>query len=125
MKIILIGCALIVIGIAGFVFWQSQKPDVFGAPLQGMPKMEIARIAEKPEDHLNMDMRVEGKISRQCPVTGCWFYLKDSGGNELRVELGQVAPKLPPRVGRTAIVEGRLLKMADHYELVGNGVEFK
>jgi hypothetical protein len=32
---------------------------------------------------------------------------------------------LPQRIGRTAIVEGRLMKMGDHYEVAGNGVEFK
>jgi hypothetical protein len=69
-------------------------------------------------------VRVQGVVNEQCPVTGCWFYLKD-GDKKLKIEMGDTTPTLPKRVGKNAVVEGALVKSGDTYEFVGTAVEFK
>jgi hypothetical protein len=97
----------------------------FGAPFTGAASATIADLTGKPEDHLRQERRVSGVIVRQCPATGCWFFLKDPEGRELKVELSGTLRKLPPRVGRTAEVEGRLIRYGEGLEFVGGSVEFK
>ena len=79
---------------------------------------------DKPADHYRKDLRIEGELVRQCPATGCWFYLKDPAGKELKVEMGDTVAKLPPRTGRRAVVEGKLIPYGDRIEFVGVAVEF-
>ena len=86
--------------------------------------MTLAQLARQEPAAFTQDVRVEGKIVRQCPATGCWFYLDDGRGDQVRVELGNVVPRLPQRVGEKAVVEGRLTKVGNEPVLAGNGVEF-
>ena len=67
---------------------------------------------------------IEGVVVRQCPSTGCWFYLRDGAGKELKVEMGDTVPKLPARKGKGAAVEGRLIPYGERFEFVGTAVEF-
>jgi hypothetical protein len=39
--------------------------------------------------------------------------------------VGDTLPKLPPRVGRIAEVEGQLIRYGDGYQFVGVSVEFR
>lgn len=98
--------------------------DRYGKPFAGFPKAELAALVDKPAEHFRKDVRIEGVVSRQCPATGCWFYLRDAGGKVLKVEMGDTVPKLPPRVGRAAAVEGKLIPYGDRVEFVGVAVEF-
>jgi hypothetical protein len=98
--------------------------DRHGKPFAGFPKAELAALMDKPADHFRKDLRIEGVVSRQCPATGCWFYLRDAGGRELKVEMGDTVPKLPPRKGKAAVVEGKLIPYGDRIEFVGVAVEF-
>jgi len=97
----------------------------YGKPFQGFPKAEIAALVDKPAEHYRKDLRIEGVITRQCPATGCWFFVADGAGKEVKVEMGDTVPKLPPRKGKTAIVEGKLIPYGDRVEFIGVAVEFK
>lgn len=97
----------------------------YGKPFQGFPTARIADLVERPAEHFRKDLRIEGVVVRQCPATGCWFFLSDGAGKELKVEMGDTVPKLPPRKGKTAVVEGKLIPYGDRVEFVGVAAEFK
>ena len=120
-KILVLCASLFVIG-AGYLVWMYAQPEHFGKAFTGAPMVPIAQLAEKPVDG---DVRVEGRIVRQCPVSGCWFYLDDGKGHRFRIEFGKTLPQLPKRIGRTAVVEGQLARAGDEPILLGSAVEFK
>ncbi|MBM4036067.1 MAG: hypothetical protein FJ291_30405 [Planctomycetes bacterium] len=125
MRSILILCATILVAGAAVLVWSSTRPEHYGPAFAGAPKAAVKDLLEKPEEHLGRDVAVEGTIVRQCPATGCWLFLKDVSGKDIRVEMNTIAPKFPQRGGRRAIVEGRLAKNGDSYEIDGKAVEFR
>ena len=124
MKILLIVGALILAGAAAWFFLGRPQADHHGQAFRGLERAEIAALVDKPADHLKKDLRIEGVLTRQCPATGCWFFLRGEGNKDLKVEMGDTTPKLPTRVGKRATVEGRLIKYGEGYEFVGVAVEF-
>jgi len=123
MKNILILCAGVLAIGAGYLAYRYARPEHYGKAFSaGVPFVSIAEFTEK---RLEGDVRIEGKIVRQCPVSGCWFYLNDGKGHQFKVEAGQTLPVLPKRIGHRAIVEGRLIKTAEEPTLAGVAVEFK
>ncbi len=124
MKGILILCGLILAAGAALLVRQLMKPDHFGAPFAGLPLVELKALAAAPAAQMGHGIQVRGRIVRQCPSAGCWFYLDDGAGHQVRIEMGQVFDQLPPRIGRQATVEGSLVKNGDAYELAGEIVEF-
>lgn len=125
MRKILILCAAVLAAGGAALAWRLTRPERFGAPFAGAPRVMIADLFERPEEHLGKDVTIEGTITRQCPATGCWMFLRDGGGKDIRVEMNQVAPRFPQRGGRRALVEGRLAKSGESYELDAKAVEFK
>jgi len=125
MRKILILCVAIVIIGAILLVWQLTRPEHHGQPFEGAPKASIKELTEKPVDFLDKDITVEGKVVRQCPASGCWLFVKDESGREIRVEMSSVTPTLPQRKGKTAVVEGRLNKAGESYEIDGKGIEFR
>lgn len=122
MKKILVLCAAILLVGAGYLVWRSAQPERFGKTFAGAPLVPIEELAAMPAA---TDVRVEGKIVRQCPMTGCWFYLDDGKGHQIRIEFTKTLPHLPQRVGRQAIVEGQVSRMGEEPVLVGSAVEFQ
>jgi hypothetical protein len=122
MKKIFVLCAgILVLGIA-FLLWRHMQPEHYGRAFKGAKSASIAQIVSR---QLEGDIQVEGKIVRQCPVSGCWFYLDDGKGRSFKVDFGPVLPKLPQKIGRTAVVEGSVIKSAEEPTLAGAAVEFK
>jgi hypothetical protein len=121
-KKILTLCAVVLVLAAAYFVWRIVQPEHYGKAFAGAPAATIAQLSHK---QVTGDVRVEGKIVRQCPVAGCWFYVDDGKGNQVRIELGKIVPKLPQKVGRTAVVEGRLILSDEEPTLAGAGVEFK
>ena len=120
-KILALCVGVLVIG-AGWLLWRHMQPEHYGIAFKGAPLTSIAQIVSR---QVEGDVQVEGKIVRQCPVSGCWFYLDDGKGHRFRIEFGTVLPKLPQKIGRTAIVEGSMVKSAEEPTLAGAAVEFK
>lgn len=124
MKIILILCGLILAGAVAWFFLDCGCPDRVGPPLQGLERAEIGRLLERPSDYFAKDVRIEGVISQQCPNCGCWFFLREKSGKEVKVEMGETGEYIPWRQGKKATVEGRLIRYGDGVEFVGTTVEF-
>jgi len=96
----------------------------FGEPFTDAPPATLAELRQTPDAFYRKPVRVKGHISRQCPVSGCWFILQDGQGNELKIELGDYLPKLPKRIGDTAEVEGELIRKGTAHEFIGTRVTF-
>lgn len=129
MKPILILCGIIVAAAIAFLAWKSFQGDGhFGKPFTGLSAAPIASMVANPESYLGKPVSIRGVLKRQCPATGCWFFLADPAdpaAKQLKVEMGDTTPKLPQRLGQTAHVEGQLIKYGDDYEFIGVGVTFE
>lgn len=129
MKVILSLCgAILVTVLALFALKFSHREDHFGKPFTGLPAAAIPDIVSKPDAFLGKQVSIHGKLQRQCPATGCWFFLTDPGdlkAQELKVEMGDTTPRLPSRLGKVAHVEGQLIKFGDGYEFIGVAVTFE
>jgi hypothetical protein len=122
MKKILILCGSILVIGMGYLTWLYSKPEHYGLPFSQAPLVSIAQLTGKP---VPGNVKVEGQIVRQCPVSGCWFYLDDGKGRQFKIDLGQTLPQLPQKIGHTAKVEGRLVQEGNEPVLEGNSVEFQ
>ena len=121
---IFILCGLIIAAGFAAIIWARSGPEVYGQPFKGFQATNITEVVSKPELFLDKDIRLEGSITRQCPASGCWFYITDDKGT-MRAEFANTAPKLPQRKGRIAVVEGRLMKSGEGFTLIGSSVEFR
>lgn len=129
MKSILILCGVIIVAAFALFAWKhSSREEHFGRPFAGMAVAAIPDIDAKPGDFLGRQVRITGQLKRQCPSSGCWFFLTDPAdaqARELKVEMGDTTPRLPQRVGRRATVEGQLIKYGEDYEFIGEAVTFQ
>jgi len=125
MKIIILLCGLLLIGAGAAFFLMRPHSDHFGNEFRGYPAADIGPMADRPADFLKKDVTIRGTVIRQCPSSGCWFYLRDAAGKEVKVEMGDTTPKLPARLNKTATVEGRLIQYGKDYEFIGTAVEFR
>lgn len=125
MKKIFVLCGAILVAGAGYIGWAYLQPEHFGRAFLGAPAATIRQLTLAGAASGGGNVRVEGEIVRQCPVSGCWFYLDDGAGNQVKVELGKVVPTLPQRIGKRATVEGRMVLMGEEPVFAGEGVEFK
>jgi hypothetical protein len=96
----------------------------FGEAFTDAPQVTLAQLEKTPEAFARKSVRVTGTIERQCPASGCWFFLNDGQGQSIKVELGDYLPKLPQNVGNRAEVEGEWIKKGDHHEFIGTRVTF-
>lgn len=129
MKSILILCGVILTAAIALFIWKSSSgDDHFGNPFSGLPSAAITDLATRPAEFLGKPVSITGKLQRQCPSTGCWFFLVDPAdpkAQAVKVEMGDTTPKLPQRLGRTAHVEGQLIKYGEGYEFIGVAVTFE
>lgn len=123
-KILFIAIATLALTV-GAAAWFLTPASQYGAPVKGAPAVALETLLTESDRFLSADIRVRGRIVRQCPSAGCWFFLEAAPGKQLRVELGHLGRTFPQRVGRFAEVEGRLLKSGNDLELVGNSVSFE
>ncbi|MFZ5949654.1 MAG: hypothetical protein ACOYXC_03030 [Candidatus Rifleibacteriota bacterium] len=124
MKRILLLC-LIVSGVV-LGFWISGRVagEHFGADFKGFESVQI-KDALSPDEQLKAkEISLSGVITRQCPSSGCWFYIKDDSGNQIKIELGHLGLKFPQRSGSMVLVEGKLIQKGSEWQLIGNGATF-
>ncbi len=103
---------------------QNKNGTHFGEPFTDAPHASIAELLATPDAFYRKPVRVKGSITRQCPMSGCWFMLNDGKGAEVKVELGDYLPKLPKNIGNTAEVEGELIRKGQSLEFIGTRVNF-
>lgn len=97
----------------------------YGDPFTAAPVVGISVLMAEPESFRRQPLRINGRIERQCPASGCWFVLADETGGQVRVELGDSHSRLPKRVGRRASVEGELIRMGESHVFIGTRVAFE
>ncbi|HOI91799.1 MAG TPA: hypothetical protein PLK28_14950 [Candidatus Rifleibacterium sp.] len=125
MKKILFISLLLIAGIGFWLMQSAKTPSHFGAAFAAeTPLVSMQQAYGETDKFMNAPVVMQGKITRQCPSSGCWFYLDDASGKQVKIELGHMGIKFPQWVGRSAKVEGRLLQTKDGLELVGTGAEF-
>jgi len=71
------------------------KSNKFGKST-GTKVTSISDIQKSPQEHLNQVVTIDGKITRECPQSGCWWYVQDKTG-EMRVDSKRGGFTLPLR----------------------------
>lgn len=122
-NIMIISISLLVFGAIG-LYVTMQSAEHFGDPFKVGMTTALRDIVDTPDRFLSSDVRTSGRIVRQCPSSGCWFFLDDGTGRQVRVELGHLGMKFPQHVGGTVEIEGRLTRDEKSLELIGNGARF-
>jgi len=125
MKYIIMLSILVLIVGTGVAVVVLRSPAAFGEPFNVASPTALREVISNPGIYLADNVRTEGRIVRQCPSSGCWFFLDDGTGRQVRVELGHLGVTLPQHVGGTAMVEGRLTQSGKDLEIIGNGVRFE
>ena len=118
---VLIFLTLLVIGA---VFAVSCGPaERFGASKLDKDVVTIGSILRAPAEYDGKTVKVEGRITRECP-TGCWFDLEDDSG-VIYVDLNPSAFAIPQKVGGKAAAQGKVKVKNGIATIVGEGVEIK
>ena len=115
--------AALAAGVAGCAKKEAAG-EHYGEPFTQAPTVTISQLQATPEAFSHQAVRVKGKIERQCPVAGCWFFINDGQGHSIKVELGDYLEKLPQKFGHMAEVEGEWIKKGAAYEFIGTRVTF-
>jgi len=101
----------------------NNKSEKFGKNITEKRVIEVKEIFSNPDQYLNQNFKLEGKIVRECP-SGCWFYLEDNTGT-IFVDINPSGLSIPQRVGKKVTVEGELKRKDGRMIFVGKGVEIK
>jgi hypothetical protein len=123
MKKILALCAA-VLAVGGALLWHALRlPNRYGT-FTGAAMVEVADLAQRPQNYLHRTVALEGTVREQCTSMGCYFSLH-SGKEVLRVDLQEIAMTAPRREGRIARVEGQLVPYGSSYQVLASAVEFQ
>lgn len=114
-QILLLAMGVFMLAGVGHVFAADELPsgEHFGDGFTDASLVSISAMTAKPDDFYRKKIRTTGTIERQCPASGCWFFIKDAKGAEIQVELSDYFPKLPMNVGKSTMVEGEIVKYGD------------
>jgi hypothetical protein len=80
--------SIVVILVVGLGIWYAfggQKKAVEFGQGVGEKLVQIGDIQKNPDKYLNQIVTVEGELTKECPSSGCWWYLKDNSG-EIRAD---------------------------------------
>lgn len=85
-------------GIIGFVILLSLTAIAVQAADDGYEKVAIKDILNQSSDYLGKRVTIEGNITKECGMRGCWFTVEDGSGvllvdlesNNFTIPLGQV-----------------------------------
>ena len=129
MKTIIAVALILVLAGSGFLAYKMMSWEVYASENyrdgdQDYKPVEIRQLIANSALYMDKKVMVQGSISSECP-TGCWFYVKDTWGNQLKVELSYGKFAIPQRVGKNVKVEGRLALEDDQLYLVGDRVSIK
>jgi hypothetical protein len=88
--------------------------------------MSIADLQKSPEKYLNQVVTIEGKITRECPKSGCWWYVQDKTG-EMRVDSKRGGFSLPlEREGHMVRTTGIAVKTeGGELQIAASGAELR
>ena len=113
MKIFKIFLVIIILVVAGFLLynhfsWDVYASEKFQAPQEGFQQVSISQLKKSPADYMDKMIETNGVISIECP-TGCWFYMKDESGTDIKVELAYDNFAIPQATGKKVRVQGKFV----------------
>lgn len=117
--IVLIGAVFVAV----FIFGCAERNSNFGQPITETNSIPIGDILAHPEQFENKLVRIEGKITDECPAGG-WFFLKDGTGM-VYVNLHPSYFAIPQSVGHRIVVQGVVRKEGTQIEVIGKGAKLK
>ena len=123
MKTILILCSVGVVLIAAFVWNSLRMPNEYGA-FERAPKVEVGELVARPTECQTKTVAIEGVVINQCETMGCYFFF-ESGKQQLRVDMADIAMNAPRKNGHRARVEGRMVPFGDGYQFWASAVAFE
>ena len=95
----------------------------YGAPLTLKDPQTIEAAVQGLGDRAAAEVLVKSKVANVCEQRGCYLGLKSST-SELHVTFKDEAFFVPASlIGKTVVVEGKLVKASTGYELVATGLE--
>jgi len=100
----------------------NKNSEKYGVDITEKEVTNIKNILTNPDEYLDQTVRLEGKITRECP-SGCWFFLEDETGT-IYVDINPSGLSIPPKVGKKVVVEGMPTKRNNVVSIIGKGVEF-
>ncbi|HOF89489.1 MAG TPA: hypothetical protein PLZ36_15515 [Armatimonadota bacterium] len=105
--------SIIIIAVVGLGIWYAfggeTKSGHFGAGV-GATVVRIGDITANPDAYLNTEVTIEGELTRECPSSGCWWYIKDGTG-EMRADSLAAGFNLPPnQVGKRFLTAGTVIR---------------
>ena len=117
--------ALMAAGIWYILSGNDSKGDRFGASTEAT-LTSVGDIQKNPGKYLNQVVTVEGEMTKECPTTGCWWYLKDRTG-EIRADSSGAGFALPlHRQGSIVRTTGKLVKTeSGDLQLAASGAQLR
>ena len=122
---------IVVVAVLGTGIWYAfgnsggEKKNTFGSG-NGDALVAIGKIQQNPEQYLGKVVTVEGKITRECPGSGCWWYVKDDTGEIRSDSLGGGFALPLHQEGKTIRTTGKVVKKDDgQLEIAASGAELK
>jgi hypothetical protein len=102
----------IVLLFSGCLFAQTDDGK-YGSEITLKEKTNISDILNSPEEYLDKDVLVEGKVLDVCKMMGCWMELEsDVEGEKIKVKVKDGDIIFPVEAkGQTALVEGTVYKI--------------
>lgn len=97
--------------------------ETYGGPISNHNLTAIKDIVMNPKNYEGKTVTVQGKIALECG-TGCWVHLEDSGA-VIYTDMAPAGFALPQRVGRSAVIEGKVSIESGKLTLTGKGVEIR
>lgn len=84
----------------------------------------IAAIQQNPEEYLGKLVTIEGEMTKECPGSGCWWYVKDATG-EMRSDSVAGGFALPlHQEGRRVRTTGKVTRMeSGELQLAATGAD--
>ena len=88
----------------------------------GSPKLQVKDILSS-DQYINKEIMLEGRITLECG-SGCWFNLEDGTG-KVYVDLLPSNFAIPQWVGKSVVVQGKVVKEKGDIQLIGMSVKQK
>lgn len=99
------------------------KVGLYGQEITETNTTQIGDILARPDQFAGKIVKLEGKITEECPAGG-WFMLKDKTGI-IYVNLHPSYFAIPQAVGQKVVAQGIVKKEGSRIEIIGKGVQLK
>ncbi len=99
------------------------RVEKYGTAVEGGEVVSVVEILKSLEKYTGKTVRLEGKIVTECP-SGCWFELQEDRA-VMYVDIKAAGLAIPQRLGKHAIVKGRIKVDGKKPILLGEGVEIR